>query len=43
MTITDTFARFVKSEQSGGIVLIASTAIALALTNSALGPTYLAF
>ena len=43
MAITDTFGRFVKSEQSGGIVLVVSTAIALAFTNSALGPTYLAF
>jgi NhaA family Na+:H+ antiporter len=43
MAITDTFGRFVKSEQSGGIVLVVSTAIALAFTNSALGPSYLAF
>lgn len=43
MAITDTFGRFVKSEQSGGLVLVASTAIALAFTNSALGPSYLAF
>ena len=43
MVISNTFARFVKSEQSGGVVLIASTAVALAFTNSALGPSYLAF
>jgi NhaA family Na+:H+ antiporter len=32
-----------RSEQSAGIILIASTAIALAFSNSALGPSYLAF
>ena len=42
MAITDTFARFVRSEQVGGIVLIASTAVALALANSGAGPAYLA-
>jgi len=43
MAITDTFNRFVKSEQSGGIVLVVATAVALAFTNSALGSGYLAF
>ena len=43
MAITETFGRFVKSEQSGGIVLVVSTATALAFTNSAFGPGYLAF
>ena len=43
MAITETFNRFVRSEQAGGMVLVASTAVALALTNSGAGPAYLAF
>jgi len=38
--LTSTFQKFVQSEQSGGILLIACTAISLALANSALGPGY---
>lgn len=43
MTITETFSRFVRSEQAGGIILVATTALALAFTNSALGTSYLTF
>jgi Na+:H+ antiporter, NhaA family len=40
---TETFDRFVRSEQSSSILLVLSTLIALALTNSSVGPTYSAF
>lgn len=40
---TETFDRFVRSEQSSSILLIFSTLLALALTNSSFGPTYAAF
>lgn len=43
MAITETFVRFVRSEQSAGIVLVVSTLIALAITNSALGASYVGF
>ena len=43
MALTDTFARFVRSEQAGGILLAGSTAVALVLTNSGVGAAYLAF
>ena len=43
MAITETFGRFVRSEQSSGIVLVACTLIALAFTNSTLGASYLGF
>ena len=39
--LTSTFNRFVESEKSSGVLLIACTLIAIALTNSALGPLYL--
>jgi len=42
MAMTDTFSRFVRSEQASGMVLAASTAVALVLTNSGSGPAYLA-
>ena len=41
--LTSTFNRFVESEKSSGVLLIACTLIAIALTNSALGPLYLGF
>jgi len=43
MAITETFGRFVRSEQSSGIVLVACTLIALAFTNSPLGASYVKF
>jgi NhaA family Na+:H+ antiporter len=42
-SLTTTFDRFVRSEQSSSILLIGATALALALTNSAAGSAYLAF
>jgi len=41
--LTDTFDRFVRSEQSSSLLLIVCTLLALALTNSVLGPDYLSF
>jgi NhaA family Na+:H+ antiporter len=42
-TLTDTFNRFVKSEQFGGVLLLACTVVSLALANSPLAAQYLAF
>lgn len=42
-SLTTTFDRFVRSEQSSSILLIGATALALALANSAAGPAYLSF
>lgn len=41
--VTETFKRFIASEQSSGIVLIACTLFSLAISNSPLGEGYLAF
>lgn len=41
--LTDSFIRFARSEQFGGVLLIACTAVSLVLANSALGSRYLAF
>ncbi len=41
--LTSTFNRFVESEKSSSVLLIACTLIAIALTNSTLGPLYLGF
>ena len=41
--LTSTFNRFVDSEKSSGVLLIACTLIVIALTNSALGADYLEF
>ncbi|HEX6637109.1 MAG TPA: Na+/H+ antiporter NhaA [Steroidobacteraceae bacterium] len=43
MRLTDSFIRFARSEQFGGILLIACTVVSLALANSVLGSHYLAF
>ena len=43
MNLTDTFLRFARSEQFGGVLLIACTVVSLALANSALGAGYVAF
>jgi NhaA family Na+:H+ antiporter len=43
MTLTDTFLRFARSEQSGGVLLIACTIASLALANSPAGGAWLAF
>jgi NhaA family Na+:H+ antiporter len=43
MKLTDTFARFVKSEQFGGILLLACTIVSLALANSPVAQPYLHF
>jgi NhaA family Na+:H+ antiporter len=43
MQLTDTFVRFVKSEQFGGVLLIACTVVSLALANSPLGDGYVGF
>jgi NhaA family Na+:H+ antiporter len=40
--LTDTFKRFFDSEKTSGLILIACTALSLALANSTLGPTWLA-
>ena len=40
--LTDTFKRFFESEKTSGLILIACTALSLALANSTLGPTWLA-
>jgi Na+:H+ antiporter, NhaA family len=42
-SLTDTFNRFVKSEQSGGVLLLACTVVSLALANSPGAAGYLAF
>jgi NhaA family Na+:H+ antiporter len=42
-TLSSTFNRFFESEKSGGILLIACTALSLVLANSSLGPEYLGF
>ena len=42
-SLTDTFDRFVRSEQSSSLLLIFCTVLALVLTNSGLGSTYLSF
>jgi NhaA family Na+:H+ antiporter len=36
----DTFRKFVKSEQSGGLILIACTAVSIAIANSAYSESY---
>ncbi len=40
--LTETFKRFFDSEKTSGLILIACTALSLALANSTLGPTWLA-
>lgn len=40
--LTDTFLRFIRSEQSGGVLLIACTVLSLTLANSPAGPAWLA-
>lgn len=42
MKLTQTFVRFARSEQFGGIVLIACTALSMTVANSSLGPGYFA-
>lgn len=39
--MTDTFEKFVRSEQSGAALLVVGTVLALALTNSPVGESYL--
>ena len=39
-TLSSTFQKFVRSEQSSGILLIVCTAISLLIANSSLGPDY---
>ena len=41
--LTETFKRFLASEQSSGIILIACTVLSLALSNSPIGSGYVAF
>ena len=41
--LSNTFNRFFESEKSGGILLIACTALSLVLANSPLGLEYLGF
>lgn len=41
--MTETFRRFVRSEQSGGAALLVCTLIALAFTNSPMGESYVQF
>lgn len=43
MKLTETFLRFARSEQFGGVLLIACTVVSLVLANSALGAGYQAF
>jgi len=43
MTLTDTFTRFAKSEQFGGVLLLACTVVSLALANSPLSAQYVDF
>lgn len=40
--LTDTFNRFFESEKTGGLILIACTALSLTLANSSFGPSWLA-
>ena len=40
MRLTETFARFVRSEQAGGALLLTCTAAALAIANSRWGASY---
>lgn len=40
--LTDTFKRFFESEKTSGLILIACTALSLALANSTFGPSWLA-
>jgi len=42
-SLSSTFERFVRSEQSGSFLLMACTLLALGLTNSSIGPAYLSF
>jgi NhaA family Na+:H+ antiporter len=42
-SLTDTFNRFVKSEQSGGALLLACTVVSLVLANSPFAAQYVAF
>lgn len=42
-TLTRTFTRFMESEKSGAIVLMACTVMCLLIANSAFGPAYLDF
>jgi NhaA family Na+:H+ antiporter len=42
MNLTETFLRFARSEQFGGVVLIACTVVSLGLANSPLGSAWLA-
>jgi Na+:H+ antiporter, NhaA family len=42
MKLTDTFVRFARSEQFGGVLLIGCTALSLVLANSPAGPAWLA-
>jgi NhaA family Na+:H+ antiporter len=41
--ISATFTRFVESERTGGLLLLAGTVVALALANSPAGPAWLGF
>ena len=41
--LTDTFNRFVKSEQFGGVLLLACTVVSLVLANSPFAAQYMAF
>jgi NhaA family Na+:H+ antiporter len=43
MKLTDTFVRFVRSEQFGGVLLLACTIVPLGLANSPFATQYLAF
>jgi NhaA family Na+:H+ antiporter len=43
ISLTDTFKRFVKSEQSGGLLLLLCTVVSLVLANSPAAAAYLAF
>jgi NhaA family Na+:H+ antiporter len=43
LSLTDTFNRFVKSEQFGGALLLACTVVSLLLANSPLAAQYMAF
>ncbi|MEJ0087399.1 MAG: Na+/H+ antiporter NhaA [Pseudomonadota bacterium] len=42
-SLTDTFNRFVRSEQFGGILLLACTVVSLVLANSPIAAEYIAF
>src|SRR5262245_23668633 len=43
MKLTDTFVRFARSEQFGGVLLLACTVVAMTLANSPLAEHYFAF